>query len=93
MLELLLVCAMLGAVVIALVQPLRSPASASAPVRGGVAALEAARDTKLREIHDAELDRLTGKLSEADHAAIDARLRAEAVELLRRIDVAREEAV
>jgi hypothetical protein len=48
--------------------------------------LEAARDAKYREIRDAELDQQTGKLSEADWRAIDRELRAEAVEILRRLD-------
>lgn len=48
--------------------------------------LEAARDAKYREIRDAELDHQTGKLSDEDYAAIDSSLRAEAVELLHRLD-------
>ena len=51
--------------------------------------LEAAREAKYREIRDAELDLRTGKLSEADHAAIDRSLRAEAVEILHRLDQTR----
>ena len=50
------------------------------------AELEAARDAKYREIRDAELDHRTGKLSEADWRALDRDLRAEAVEILRRLD-------
>jgi predicted Holliday junction resolvase-like endonuclease len=42
-----------------------------------------------REIRDAELDLRTGKLSEADHAAIDRSLRSEAVEILHRLDQAK----
>jgi hypothetical protein len=52
------------------------------------AALEAARDAKLREIHDAQLDHSTGKLSDDDYALLDATLRAEAAELLRDLDEA-----
>ena len=48
--------------------------------------LEAARDAKYREIRDAELDYRTGKLSEADWRAVDRGLRAEAVEILRKLD-------
>ena len=51
--------------------------------------LEAEREAKYREIRDAELDLRTGKLSEADHAAIDQSLRTEAVEILHRLDEAR----
>jgi hypothetical protein len=53
-----------------------------------LAALEAAREAKYREIRDSELDRRTGKLSEEDWRALDAQLRAEAVEILRRLDEA-----
>jgi hypothetical protein len=68
----------------------------SGPLRGGVAAeereatlredLEAAKEAKYREIRDAELDYRTGKLSEADWRVVDGELRAEAVELLHRLD-------
>jgi hypothetical protein len=54
--------------------------------------LEAARDAKFREIRDAELDHQTGKLSDEDFAAIDSTLRAEAVELLHRLDATSEPA-
>ena len=50
------------------------------------AELEAARDAKYREIRDAELDHRTGKLSDADWRAQDRALRAEAIEILRRLD-------
>ena len=48
--------------------------------------LLAARDQKYQEIRDAELDRQTGKLSDADFHSVDAGLRAEAVEILRALD-------
>jgi flagellar biosynthesis/type III secretory pathway M-ring protein FliF/YscJ len=51
--------------------------------------LEAEREAKYREIRDAELDLRTGKLSDADHAAIDTSLRTEAVAILHRLDEAR----
>ena len=54
-------------------------------------ALEAARDAKFREIRDAELDFRTGKLSRDDYRALDTALRAEAIELLRRLDALRGE--
>jgi hypothetical protein len=53
---------------------------------GKVAELEAARDAKYREIRDAELDLHTGKLSAEDYAAVDRTLRAEAIEILHRLD-------
>jgi hypothetical protein len=48
--------------------------------------LEAAKEAKYAEIRDAELDHRMGKLSEADWRAQDRSLRAEAVEILRRLD-------
>jgi hypothetical protein len=44
--------------------------------------LEFARETKYREIRDAELDYRTGKLSETDYRELDAELRAEALVIL-----------
>jgi hypothetical protein len=49
-------------------------------------ALEAARDAKYREIRELELDHRTAKISEEDFRRIDRQLRAEAVEILRRLD-------
>ena len=51
-------------------------------------ALESARDAKLREIQDAELDLQIGKLSPRDHRRVDRALREEAVALIDRIDAA-----
>jgi hypothetical protein len=48
--------------------------------------LQAAREAKYREIRDAELDFRTGKLSREDYDAIDADLRAEALDILNRLD-------
>jgi hypothetical protein len=48
--------------------------------------LEAAREAKYREIRDAELDYRTGKLSREDYEAIDSALRAEAIEILNRLE-------
>ena len=45
-----------------------------------------ARRRKYREIRDAELDREQGKLSDADWTRLDAELRREAIEVLKRID-------
>ena len=85
----LIVVLLLAAVVAVVSAPLRAR-------RGGprtdpaeeadVAALEAAKEAKYREIRDAELDYRTGKLSEEDWQALDEQLRAEAVEILQRLD-------
>jgi hypothetical protein len=51
-----------------------------------IAELEAAREAKYREIRDAELDHRTGKLSDSDYEAVDGTLRAEAIEIMHRLD-------
>jgi hypothetical protein len=51
-----------------------------------LADLQAAKEARYREIREAEMDYRTGKLSEEDWRAIDRQLRAEAVEVLRRLD-------
>ena len=56
------------------------------PDAGALEELEAAKEAKYREIRDAELDVKMGKLSEEDHRSIDRELRAEAIEILEKID-------
>lgn len=48
--------------------------------------LEAEKGRLLREIHELELDYETGKLSDDDYRAIEARLKGKAIEVLQRID-------
>ncbi|HXX36928.1 MAG TPA: hypothetical protein VEP50_02080 [bacterium] len=48
--------------------------------------LLAARDAAYRALREVELDRETGKLGDADYAALRARYRAEAAAVLRRLD-------
>ena len=48
--------------------------------------LEAAKEAKYREIRDAQLDREMGRLSVAEHRAIDRELRAEAIAILKLLD-------
>jgi hypothetical protein len=84
-----LTLALLGAAIVIISGPLRAArARRGAPdePQAGRAELEAAREAKYREIRDAELDYRTGKLSDADYAAIDAQLRTEAVAILDRLD-------
>jgi hypothetical protein len=50
------------------------------------AALEAAKESKYREIRDAELDFRMGKLTEADYRTTDRELRGQAIEILRELD-------
>jgi hypothetical protein len=84
----LIVIALLGLVVLVVTGPLRAHAQTreSAREEAARADLEAAKEAKYREIRDAELDYRTGKLSEQDWRALDRDLRAEAVEILRRLD-------
>jgi hypothetical protein len=99
--DVLLIMVILGAAVVFVTSPLRRASAAGEITESpelesaepAVAELEAARDAKLRELRDAELDRRTGKLSEADYHALDATLRAEAIDILRELDQARERLV
>jgi hypothetical protein len=86
--EFLVVLVVLAVVVLAVSAPLRAGRAGQAGEEEDAARteLEAARDAKYAEIRDAELDFRTGKLSEADWRAMDRSLRAEAVEILRRLD-------
>lgn len=52
----------------------------------GDAARRIARDSKLAELSDLELDYRLGKLSTDDYESLNATLRAEAVEILRELD-------
>jgi type II secretory pathway component PulM len=88
MLQYLLVLVVLAIALYAISQPLLSARRASAIASDDVRALEAARDSKLQEIRDAEMDMRTGKLSDEDYQAIDGALRAEAVQILERLDEA-----
>ena len=83
----LIVIVLLGVVVWVVSGPLRTGATAADEVEGAHRDdLEAAKEAKYREIRDAELDYRTGKLSEKDWRALDRELRAEAMDLLRRLD-------
>jgi flagellar biosynthesis/type III secretory pathway M-ring protein FliF/YscJ len=86
--EVLLVIAVVAVAVLVIVAPLRRRREAATGGAGSPerAELEAAKEAKYREIREAELDHRTGKLSREDWRALDAELRAEAIELLRRLD-------
>jgi hypothetical protein len=56
------------------------------PAAAELADLEARKQAKYRQIRDAEADRAAGKLSEEDFKRLDGELRAEAVEILKRLD-------
>ena len=84
--DFLIVFILLALVVLFVSAPLRARRPAEATESADRAELEAARDAKYREIRDAELDYRTGKLSEADWRGLDRGLRAEAVQILRKLD-------
>lgn len=86
--EIVLVLAVLAVVVMVIIGPLRHSRTTAKEAGESVerAELEAAREAKYREIRDAELDYRTGKLSCSDWRVLDSTLRAEAIELLRRLD-------
>jgi hypothetical protein len=81
-----LVLALLAAVVFVVSAPLRAAHRPADPVSAERDELEVAREAKYREIRDAELDYRTGKLSREDYEAVDGALRAEALEILNRLD-------
>jgi hypothetical protein len=87
-LALLFVVVLLAAVIAVVGLPLRSTAAEAADERErrDVEGLEEAKQAKYREIRDLEMDFRTGKLSQEDFRAQDRARRAEAVELLRRLD-------
>lgn len=90
MLGFVLVLVVIAVAVWVISAPFRRPGRGDLEVYDPVVAeLEAEKEAKYREIRDSELDLRTGKLSGADHRTIDAGLRAEAIELLRRLDDAR----
>jgi hypothetical protein len=82
----LIVIVLLGVVVWLVSGPLRTAPAAEEAEAARREDLEAAKEAKYREIRDAELDYRTGKLSEEDWRALDRDLRAEAMDLLRRLD-------
>jgi hypothetical protein len=82
----LIVIVLLGVVVWLVSGPLRTAPAMEEAEAARREDLEAAKEAKYREIRDAELDYRTGKLSDEDWRALDRDLRAEAMDLLRRLD-------
>ena len=81
----ILALALLAAVIVVVSAPLRAARRGGDHVPAELGELEAAREAKYREIRDAELDYRTGKLSREDYEAVAGALRAEAVEVLNRL--------
>ena len=84
----LLVIVLLGLVVLVVGAPLRAghEEAVEEAELNELADLLAAKEAKYREIRDLELDVRTGKLSREDFRLQDRERRAEAVEILRRLD-------
>jgi flagellar biosynthesis/type III secretory pathway M-ring protein FliF/YscJ len=87
-LAVLLVLVAIGVTVAIIATPLRAGRAEAdeSAYASQIADLEAAKAARYREIREAEMDFRTGKLSEEDWKAIDRALRAEAMEVLRRLD-------
>jgi hypothetical protein len=64
----------------------RAPAQRDDPTVAELADLEARKAAKYRQIRDAEADRAAGKLTEEDYQRLDRELRAEAIDILKKID-------
>jgi hypothetical protein len=75
-----------GIVALVVLAPLRKGEDRSRAEDHRRAALEAAKEQKYRDIRDAELDYRMGKLSEEDWREADRELRAQAIEILTRLD-------
>ena len=86
--DVVLVVVVVAAAVLLIAAPLRLGRDAPEGVGPSAvrADLEAAKEAKYREIRDAELDYRTGKLAHEDWRRLDASLRADALDLLRRLD-------
>lgn len=77
---------LLGAVAAVVISRPFFRGSAGTAENPDVAALEAAREAKYREIKDAEIDYRSGKLTRQDFEQIDRELRREAVNILNRLE-------
>ena len=85
--EFVLILAVVAGAVLAVTGPLRGKSrETDERLEAERAELDALKEAKYREIRDAELDYRTGKLSETDWKSLDRTLRAEAVEILKRLD-------
>ncbi len=89
--EFALILLVVAGAVLLVTGPLRESSRAhDETLEAELAELEAAKEAKYRQIRDAKLDYETGKLSDADWRSLDRTLRAEAVELLKRLDQVQE---
>ena len=82
----ILAIALLAGVILLVSAPLRAARLRADLPSAELVELEAAREAKYAEIRDAELDYRTGKLSREDYESVAGALRAEALELLNRLE-------
>jgi hypothetical protein len=82
----ILAVALLAGVIVLVSAPLRTARRRADLPTTELVELEAAREAKYAEIRDAELDYRTGKLSREDYESVAGALRAEALELLNRLE-------
>jgi hypothetical protein len=89
-----LIVVVLGAVAWFVTVPLRRPRQAEPDdwASARIMDLEIRKESKYREIRDAQLDHAAGKLTDADFEKLDADLRGEAAAILRELDRAGSEA-
>jgi len=83
----ILTVALLAAVILVISAPLRAARPPVDLPPAELGELEAAREAKYGEIRDAELDYRTGKLSREDYDSTAGALRAEAMEILNRLEL------
>lgn len=82
----LLFLALIALVATVIVSPLNTVRMQRRRRSAALADLEAQRESKYREIRDAELDHEMGKHSEQDYELVDAALRSEALAILKSIE-------
>jgi hypothetical protein len=82
----ILAVALLAGVIVLVSAPLRTARRRADLPTTELVEVEAAREAKYTEIRDAELDYRTGKLSREDYESVAGALRAEALELLNRLE-------
>jgi hypothetical protein len=82
----LLTLVLLAAVMTVVSRPLLVARKPDEPDTAKRSELEAEREAKYREIRDVELDYRTGKLSREDYEEVNDALRAEALEILNKLE-------
>lgn len=88
--EVVLVIALVVVLALFVAVPLRRASGAGAEGEdAAVADLEARKEALYRQIRDAEMDHEQGKLSDSDFKRLDAELRREAIDVLKRLDAAK----